>query len=140
MTADENREVYKEIISVIGDGDVERLDALLAVDLVDHNPVPDQAAGRDGFKQWLSTARTSFPDLSTRVEDTVAERDRVAGRVTYRGTHRGPFLGLSATAKTVEFEAFHLVRFCEGRAVEWWGTADIFGALKQVGAEFVTEA
>jgi predicted ester cyclase len=68
------------------------------------------------------------------VEDVVAEDDRVAARVTWRGTHRGEFLGVGATGKQVRFEAFHLVRFSEQGAAEWWGTADLFGVLDQIGA------
>jgi hypothetical protein len=35
----------------------------------------------------------------------------------------------------VAFEAFHIVRFDAGLAVEWWGTADLFGALTQLGGK-----
>jgi hypothetical protein len=33
----------------------------------------------------------------------------------------------------VALPAFHIVRFDAGRAVEWWGTADLLGALTQLG-------
>jgi hypothetical protein len=33
----------------------------------------------------------------------------------------------------VAFEAYHIVRFEGGTVAEWWGTADIFGALAQLG-------
>jgi predicted ester cyclase len=68
------------------------------------------------------------------VEDVVAEGDRVAARVTWQGTHRGEFLGVEATGTGVTFSAFHLVRFSEDGAAEWWGTADLLGALEQMGA------
>jgi hypothetical protein len=40
-----------------------------------------------------------------------------------------------ATGRTVEFPAFHIVRFSEDLAVEWWGTADLLGALVQLAAQ-----
>jgi steroid delta-isomerase-like uncharacterized protein len=126
--------VYRRIIDAVGRGDAESLDGLMAPDIVDHNPMPDQAAGRDGFKQWMATARAAFPDLRGTVEDLIAEGDRVAARMTWHGTHRGEFIGLAPTGKRVSFSAFHLVRIRQGRAIEWWGTADLFGALQQVGA------
>jgi predicted ester cyclase len=119
-------------------GDEAVLDDLLDEDLVDHNPIPDQQPGRAGFKQWMRSARSSFPDLQAFVEDVVVEGDRAAGRVRYIGTHRGTFLGVRATGKAVDFEAFHLVRFAEGRIVEWWGTADLLGALNQIRADMAT--
>jgi predicted ester cyclase len=54
--------------------------------------------------------------------------------MTWHGTHRGEFVSIGPTGKRVSFSAFHLVRFSRGRAVEWWGTADLLGALQQLGA------
>lgn len=93
--------------------------------------------GKQGFKQWMASARETFPDLSSTVEDTVVENDRVAGRVTYRGTHAGQLAGVAPTSRPVEFTAFHIVRVSHGKIVEWWGAADLFGVLSQVGAQVV---
>jgi predicted ester cyclase len=41
---------------------------------------------------------------------------------------------VGATGRRVSFSAFHLVRFSQDRAVEWWGTADLLGVLQQLGA------
>lgn len=128
------KEVYRRIIAAIGRGDADGLDDLVAADVVDHNPIPDQVPGREGFKQWMAAARTAFPDMHGTVDDVIAEADRVAARVTWHGTHHGEFVGIGATGRQVSFAAFHLVRFAEGRAVEWWGTADLLGALQQLGA------
>jgi predicted ester cyclase len=80
-------------------------------------------------------ARDAFPDLTGIVDDVVAQRDRVAGRVIWHGTHRGLFVGVPATGRRVAFPGFHSVRLVDGRVAEWWGTADLLGALTQVGAE-----
>jgi predicted ester cyclase len=53
--------------------------------------------------------------------------------VIWRAIHRGEFMGLPPTNQPVGFEAFHLVRFSAGRATECWGTADLLGAMQQVG-------
>jgi steroid delta-isomerase-like uncharacterized protein len=133
-TKRQTKEVYRRIIEAVGRGDYESLDELMAQDIVDHNPMPNQAAGRDGFKQWMAMARAAYPDLQGTVEDLIAEGDRVAARTTWRGTHDGEFIGVAPTGKSVSFSAFHLVRFSQDRAVEWWGTADLLGALQQIGA------
>ena len=64
----------------------------------------------------------------------MAEGELVAGRVTWRGTQAGPFAGVAPTGQFVSFEAYHIARFEGGKVAEWWGTADIFGALAQLGA------
>ena len=136
-TEAELKDVYQRIIDAISRGDAAGLDELIAPDVVDHNPIPDQAPGRDGFKQWMAAARTAFPDMRGTVDDVLAEGDRVAARMTWYGTHRGDFMGVEPTGNRVSFSAFHLVRFSQGRAVEWWGTADLLGALQQLGATVV---
>jgi predicted ester cyclase len=129
--------VYQRVFAAVPAGDEEALGELLHPKLVDHNPIPAQRPGSEGFKQWMRAARSSFPDLVAVVKDTVAEKDRVAGRVHYHGTHGGDFLGVGPTGRVVDFEAFHIVRFEEGMIVEWWGTADLLGALRQTGGRIL---
>jgi predicted ester cyclase len=130
---EDNKRVYRRIIEAIGGNDPDALDDLMAPDIVDHNPIPEQPPGVTGFKAWLRAVKSSFPDLEGSVESVVAEGDRVAGHVTWRGTHRGEFMGLAATNKPMAMAAFHLVRFSADRAAEWWGTADLMGAVQQLG-------
>ena len=53
------------------------------------------------FKDTFTEAREAFPDLSIAVEDVMVEGDRVAARVTMRGTHSGEFQGIEPTGKRV---------------------------------------
>jgi predicted ester cyclase len=133
LPTEEHKVAYRRIIEAVNAGDFDSLNALFAAEMVDHNPVPGQVPGLDGFKQWMSTARRSFPDLRGTVGHVLAEGDLVAGRVTWRGTQEGPFAGAAPTGQSVAFEAYHIARFEGGKVVEWWGTADIFGALAQLG-------
>ena len=131
------RDTYLRVIAAVSEGDASALDDLLAHDLVDHNPMPGQPAGRDGFKVWMAAARSSFPDFSCTVETLLTERDLVAGHVIWRGTQRGAFLGLPPTNRAVSVKAFHIVRISSGLIVEWWGTADLLGAVQQLGGQII---
>jgi hypothetical protein len=31
-------------------------------------------------------------------------------------------------------QSVQILRFADGMASEWWGTADVFGVLRQIGA------
>jgi steroid delta-isomerase-like uncharacterized protein len=130
-----HKEAYRRIIAAIGGGDADALQELMAPHVIDHNPMADQRPGLEGFKQWMAAVRGSFPDLHGTVEDVVAEGDRIAARMTWRGTHRGEFMGIPPTNRPVTFSAFHVVRFEGGRAEEWWGTANLLDVLQQLGAE-----
>jgi predicted ester cyclase len=57
------------------------------------------------------------------VEDIIAEGDRVAARVTMRGTHLGEFDGIAPTGKRVEVRAIDIYRITDGKIVEHWAMA-----------------
>jgi len=134
---DERKDAYRGVIAAVGDGDLATLDVLMAPDVIDHNPMPGQDPGIAGFKQWASAVRSSFPDFRGTVVTVLAEGDLVAGHVIWRGTQHGSFLGVPPSGRPVDIRAFHIVRLSGGRIVEWWGTADLLGALEQLGARVV---
>lgn len=131
--------LYHRVIRAISRGDTQVLCDILAPNLVDHNPVPMQSPGREGFKEWMVAARRSFPDLWGRVEDVLVSGEFVIGRVTWRGTQRGPFAGLPPTQKQTAFEAIHIVRFDGPTVAEWWDVANLLEAIKQLEGKVVVE-
>lgn len=135
MSQQSLRESYEAIIRAVEATDKEALDRLIAEDIVDHNAVPGQAPGRDGILYWMTMMHDVFADLTGVVEDTVVEGDKIAARVTWHGTHRGDFVGVPGTGTTVAMQSVQILRFSDGMASEWWGTADVFGVLHQVGAQ-----
>ncbi len=77
---------------------------------------------------------SAFPDLCQTFEDQIAEGNKVVSRVTFRGTHKGDFLGIPATGKEVVFSAILIDRFEEGKIVEHWSNLDMLGMMQQLGA------
>ena len=132
-----NKDLYCRVIEAVSAGDITALDDLMHPDMVDHNPMPNQPPGRAGFKAWMAAVRSSFPDFSAVVQTVLGEGDLVAGHVIWRGTQRGPFLGLPVTNRPVSVKAFHIVQFSDELTVEWWGTADLLGAAQQLDAQIV---
>ena len=128
------RQTYRDIIAAVVAADEDALDALIAEDIVDHNAVPGQAPGRAGIKYWVTMMHDAFADLTGVVEDTVVEDDKIAARVTWHGAHRGDFVGIPGTGVPVDMQSVQILKFTDGVASEWWGTADVFGVLRQVGA------
>ena len=128
------REIYQAIIGAVAAADQDALDHLINEDIIDHDAVPGQAAGRAGIKYWVTMMHSAFEDLTGVVEDTVVEGDKIAARVTWHGTHRGDFVGIPGTGARVNMQSVQILRFTDGFATEWWGTADVFGVLRQVGA------
>ncbi|WP_426979513.1 ester cyclase [Pseudarthrobacter sp. O4] len=133
---DELRQAYGRLIAAVEANDPDALAGIVSPDIVDHGPVPGQPPGLEGIVFWMRGMHSGLSGLTGVVEDTVVEGDKVAGRVTWRGTHAGTFLGLPATGKPVTVTAMHLLRFENGLAAEWWGVPDVYGALTDLGARF----
>ena len=118
---------------VVGKGNVDVLDEILAENFVDHDPAPDQGPGIEGMKDFFRSFRESFPDLTPEVEEMFATDDHFAMRYTLRGTHKGEFMGVPPTGKTFEVAALQISKIKDGKVVERWGSTDQLGILKQLG-------
>ena len=135
MSAEDNKAVVQRMgEEAFNKGNLEVLDELVASDVVDHDPAPGQASGREGIKQFASTLRTAFPDLQQTVENMVAEGDYVAFNYTISGTHQGDFMGVAPTGKQVSARAMEMVRIVDGQMVDRWGNTDQLGLLQQLDA------
>ncbi len=115
-------------------GDLSSSEELIAPDIVDHDPAPGQAPGREGIEQFVNTIRTAFPDLETTIDEMIGEGDYVAFRYTIEGTHQGEFMGVAPTGKRVSVTAMEMLRFADGKMVDRWGNTDQLGILQQIGA------
>lgn len=109
------------------------LTQLVAEDFVEQNPLPGQGPGRAGLREVLAGMNAAFPDISWDVRDTVVEGDRVATLSFWSGTHRGAFMGIPATGRTVTVEAWTLDRYTGGQLTESRIIMDVVGLLTQLG-------
>ncbi len=126
--------VVRKFYEIIESGDVDAADKVVAEDYVNHNAIPGQTQGLEGYKKAVAALGTAFADLQYTVEDQIAEGDKVASRITVRGTHKGEFLGVAGTGKTVTWSALVLQRVADGKVQESWLQWDQLGLLKQLGA------
>ena len=67
--------------------------------------------GHAGFVEYAESVRSVFPDFCNTVEEMIAEDDRVAARLTYRGTRRGEILGVAATGRRVRYSGMGVFSF-----------------------------
>jgi steroid delta-isomerase-like uncharacterized protein len=118
---------------VLNGHDLDVLPDLVAEDFLEQNPPPGQGPGREGLRLFLAQMFEAFPDLRWRVEEMVAEGDRVAAWSTWSGTHRGAFAGVPATGRSVSVEAWTIDRFRDGRMVESRIIMDVMGLMQQLG-------
>ena len=123
---EENKAIARRVYEIVSTGDFERAAEIVDKEAPDNELLPHDPPAKliDTFKETFAEAREGFPDLSVTVEDVMAEGDRVAARVTMRGTHRGEFQSIAPTGKRVEVKAMDMFRISNGKIVEHWGHAD----------------
>lgn len=117
-------------------GNLEVLDETCSHDVVLYGlPTTERSADIEAFKEFVDTCCGAFSDLENRVEDVIAEGDRVVVRSTLCGVHDGDrFLDAEPTGCEIEVGLTTTFRLERGRVAEAWVCFDTMGLLKQVGA------
>jgi steroid delta-isomerase-like uncharacterized protein len=135
MSSEANKTQYcRTLEEVFNQGDLDLVDELVAPDFLNHDVPPGMNnRGPDSTRQIVRMLRTAFPDLHFTIEELVTEADTVAGRVTMRGTHLGPFQGIAPTGRSFEQVHMHFVRFRDGKAIEHRAVRDDLGMMRQLG-------
>jgi predicted ester cyclase len=86
------------------------------------------------LKEHIVFFEAAFPHYELLVDDMVAEGEKVAVRVTFKGTHQGEFMGIAPTGKDVSIPISLIYRITGGRIVEHWMLAEQLGLMQQLGA------
>lgn len=135
MSKEENKKAQERFGDAINSGNLEQLRELVAQDVVEHDPAPNQGPGPQGYIDFFSMMRNAFPDMQVKVEHLVADEDNVAFAYTLTGTHKGDFMGVDGTNKPIKVRGMQISRFRNGKMVERWGSSDELGILRQIGKD-----
>ena len=113
-------------------------DRQLLDELLDRSFVSHVAGGPDvmvdGYIAAVDATLAAFADLEVRVDDQIAESDKVATRWSATGTHTGTFAGIAGTGRLITVTGIHVHRIAGGRLVEHWEELNLLGALRQMRA------
>jgi steroid delta-isomerase-like uncharacterized protein len=116
-------------------GNLDAADEVYAPDYVGHDPSNlEDIQGLEAAKQAADDYRKAFPDLRVTVEDVIAEGDKVAARLRFRGTHRGELDGIAPTGRRVDCTGIVISRMEGGKIAEDWANFDDLGMMEQLGA------
>jgi len=139
MTTEQSKTIVHRLhAEVFIAGRTDTIDELVAADYVAHGPDGDQGR-EEHFQRALPAFRAAFPDLSYTFEEVMAEDDKVASRFTMQGTHRGKFLDIPPTGKTVTTTGMVLERVTDGKVAESWVERNDLSMIQQLGATLVPQ-
>jgi steroid delta-isomerase-like uncharacterized protein len=130
-----NKASARAVFEVWSTGELERLDDLVAPEVVHHDPYdPNGDQGLEGMKRTIELNRAAFPDMRLTVEDQIAEGDKVVTRWTGEMTHSGELGGVEPSGNKVTISGITIDRFEDGKIVEAWRSMDTLGLLRRIGA------
>ena len=102
-------------------------------DMVEQVPMPGQGPGLSGLQDVIRAMRTGFPDIVFSIVEQIAEKDKVASRFEWTGTHKGEFLGIPATGRPVRVWGIVIDRLEDGRIKDTRIIMDTLGMMGQLG-------
>ena len=105
---------------------------LLSPDLVFHGSLGPQKPGHEGFVEYANLVRSAFPDFKHSVEDIIAEEQKVAACLTFRGTHEGEIFGIEPTGRTIQFVGVGIFVFRADLISHIWVLGDRLSLLQQL--------
>ncbi len=109
-------------------------DEVISPDLIYHfNSTAQPIVGLKANKEFNKSLFQGFPDIRQKIEDTIAEGDKVVYRTTIQGTNTGEFLGTPSTGKSVKVNDFTMLRFSGGQIVEMWYECNLLEVMQQLG-------
>jgi steroid delta-isomerase-like uncharacterized protein len=133
MATDENKALLRRFIELWSTGNVALADEFVRADLSDHALLPGLPSGLAGFKLMVRSFRAAFPDLRVTIDDLMAQDDKAAARMTFRGTQRGEFQDIPPSGKSITMGAIGMLRFKDGKVMEQWAAFDRLSLLTQLG-------
>ncbi|MFC1947425.1 ester cyclase [Chloroflexota bacterium] len=140
MSVEENKSILRNqhVEELFNKGNLSIADEIVSPDYVYHGPI-GEFKGPEGLKQIVQMWRNAFPDGRFKVDDMVAEGDKVAVRYTWTGTHQGELMGIAATGKQVTMTAAYFYCFENGKEVEAMPYSDMSALYQQLGVTPPTE-
>jgi len=130
---EENKDIHRRVYEEIWNkGNLSVVDEIFDDNYIYH--LLPQRRGPEWYKEMYHDFAGAFSDFHCKIEDMIAEGDRVMVRTTITGTHKREFLGIAPTDKPISVTEIAVVRVKDGKIVEEWGSPDLFSIMRQLGA------
>jgi predicted ester cyclase len=132
MSAERNKALVRRFLQAHAKGDLDTLEQMLAPDFVDHNLIPGEGPGREGYLRSFAEFHAAYSHTHYDIEKQLAEGDEVVTTFAVSSTHdRGEWMGLVPTGK--EFKASHILihRIVGDKIAEEWSQGSGLAELAQ---------
>src|SRR5215204_5444568 len=132
MSIEENKALVRRFLEAHAKGDLDTMEEMLAPDFVDHNLIPGEGPGREGYLRSFTEYHAAYSHTRYVIEKQLAEGEEVVTTFAASATHdRGEWMGLVPTGK--EFKALLVLihRIVGGKIAEEWSQGSGLAELTQ---------
>src|ERR687894_709721 len=136
MSAEHNMALARRFLEAFVNGDLHTLDELLAPDFVNHNLLPSQDPGREGYIRTAAEKRAAYSDIRQTFEYQTPAADMVIPRHTTHRIHdRGASVGIEPTGREWNFTHIDIHRIVGGKVLEEWSAKSASPFLEMLDQE-----
>ena len=132
MSIEENKAVISRWFDMINKHDLSMINEVVS-DAFVANEFGMEFKGPEALKRAFTVGFAGFPDLHYRIDDMVAQGDKVAVRYTRTGTHKGEYRGFTPKNKWTSVTGAFFYRLAVGKITEAVGYSDRMDLLQQMG-------
>jgi len=129
---EKNKALVQRFLEAHAKGDLGAMEEMLASDFVDHNLIPGERPGREGYLQSTAEFHAAYSNTRYVIEKQLAEGDQVVTTFAASATHdRGEWMGLVPTSKQFEALLVLIHRIVGGKIAEEWSHGSGLAELTQ---------
>jgi steroid delta-isomerase-like uncharacterized protein len=95
--------------------------------------MPATMKGKDDGKKFFKSWTAAFPDSKGTVTNSWGVEDYVIVEATWTGTHKGAFMGIKPTNKSINVHLVDVAQVKDGKIVKGWTYSNAAEMLMQLG-------
>ncbi len=126
-------QLIEKMVKAMNDKDFKTLESLYDPNGSYHSTGDLADADRSAYVGVLREYMNAFSDLIITLDDVFASGDKVAYRVTGRGTHTDELFGVPPTKKKAEYISVNMARISGDKIVEEWYYGNDLDFWQQLG-------
>ena len=108
------------------------IDELIAPHVSFRGSLGTTVRGIEEFRTYVARVRAAFPDFHNKIDDLIAEGDKIVAVLTYTGTHCGELFGIPPTGKLVSYRGIAVFRTSGSKIVHGFVLGDTQALISQL--------
>ncbi|GAB4187776.1 MAG: ester cyclase [Simkaniaceae bacterium] len=122
MTVENNKALVKKYHEATNQKNIAIFDEIFAEDFKNNAMGFKTIQGIEAMKNTLEKLLAAFPDWKVKIEDIIAEKDKVALRWSLTATHLGAYEDILPTGQAIKAFGIHIDQMKNGKIFKRWAT------------------